>query len=240
MPRTTAAVATALAALFAIADGPAAQSGGRAVRDAVDHVILGVTDLDQGIAWVERLTGVRAAIGGSHPGRGTRNALMSFGGRQYMEILAPDPDQDASVQRQDLIALKEPRVIGWAAAAADLDALSDTARKAGRELPPPRPGSRVRPDGRTVSWRTLNPASQLAADGVDPIPFFIQWASGSAHPSQDAPPGCTLEAFAIEHPAASEVDAFLKPFGIVANAAPAQAAKLIALLKCPQGRVRLE
>lgn len=210
------------------------------IRDALDHLILGVSDLDQGIAWVERTTGVRAAVGGTHPGRGTRNALLSFGGRQYMEIIAPDPDQDASVQRQNLIALTEPRLIGWAAAATDLDALSATARKAGRELPPPRPGSRVRPDGRTLSWRTLNPASQLAANGVDPIPFFIQWASDSVHPSQDAPAGCTLETFAIEHPNASEVDAFLKPFGMVANAAPAEAAKLVATLKCPKGRVRLE
>ena len=29
---------------------------------AVDHLLLGTADLDRGIAWVEKLTGVRAAI----------------------------------------------------------------------------------------------------------------------------------------------------------------------------------
>ncbi|MGC1905543.1 MAG: VOC family protein, partial [Candidatus Acidiferrum sp.] len=34
----------------------------------LDHILLGSSDLDDGIAFVERRTGVRAAFGGVHPG----------------------------------------------------------------------------------------------------------------------------------------------------------------------------
>src|SRR5215471_18025141 len=76
----------------------------------LDHVLLGCNDLDHGIAFVEEHTGVRAAFGGVHPGRGTQNALLSLGTRRYLEIIAPDPKQQRQGPAEPLAAMHEPRL----------------------------------------------------------------------------------------------------------------------------------
>src|SRR5437660_10826356 len=83
------------------------------VPPMLDHILLGCNDLERGIAFVEQHTGVRAAFGGVHPGRGTQIALLSLGTRRYLEIIAPDPQQtDSSSERNaELKKLAEPRLV---------------------------------------------------------------------------------------------------------------------------------
>jgi hypothetical protein len=211
-------------------------------RAAVDHLLLGSSDLDRGIAWVEEKTGVRAATGGSHPGRGTRNALLSLGGRQYLEIIAPDPAQPPSVQRADLLALGEPRLIGWAAATTDVEGLATKGRDSGERglrFMGPRDGSRARPDGKTLKWKTLGVVTELGAGGLDPMPFFIEWSADSLHPSQDSPKGCELLSFDIEHPNPAAVARTLRQLGIDATVRQAPGAAFVATINTPRGKVEL-
>ena len=208
-------------------------------EDAVDHLLLGAADLDQGIAWVEKLTGVKAAVGGSHPGGGTRNALASLGGRRYLEIIAPDPLQAAYNFHIDLRKLSEPRLITWAALTADITATAKRARGAGLQLFGPRDGSRARPDGKLLRWKTLAVLTESGTQGVEPVPFFIEWAGDSPHPSQDSPRGCELRTFEMEHPEPAGVIDVLKKLGIEAKVRGAKEARLRATLKTPKGEVVL-
>jgi hypothetical protein len=208
------------------------------LRDAVDHLILGCADLQRGIAWFEERTGVRAAIGGSHPGRGTHNALLSLGGRQYLEIIAQDPAQSPAL-RPDLAALKEPRLIGWASSAADLPALVKSARSNGVIVSDPRDGERKRPDGRVVRWRTAGVQEAFAGGGISPVPFFIEWAGDAVHPSTDSPAGCRLDSFAIEHPEARPLEALFKSLNIAAAVTEAAAPALVARLATSRGAVTI-
>jgi Glyoxalase-like domain len=206
---------------------------------AVDHLLLGVPDLDRGISWVEQKAGVKAVVGGSHPGVGTRNALLSLGGRQYLEIIAPDPTQSTFGFRVDLRKLTEPRLVTWAAASTDLDSLARRATAAGQRVRGPRDGSRVTPAGATLKWRSLSVEHDLASADVDPIPFFIQWAADTTHPSATSPKGCELQSFAIQHPKPEALLALLKAVGIDATVTTAPAARLRATLRTPNGVVTL-
>ncbi len=202
----------------------------------LDHLLLGSADLDRGVEWVLRLTGVTAIVGGSHPGRGTRNALLSLGGRQYLEIIAPDPAQPAAGLPTDLRALATPRLIGWAARATDIDALASSIRARGLQVFGPRDGSRARPDGTILEWKTLGANSSLAGGEVDPIPFFIEWSPGTVHPSQDSPQGCTLTSLEFAHPDAGGLKKTLAQLGIDAAVSPSKSARLAAVLDTPKGR----
>src|SRR5882672_5371456 len=135
----------ALAAVSLVAPYAAGTDRIAKVPADLDHILLGVGDLDHGISWVERRSGVRAVVGGVHPGRATRNALLSLGPMRYLEIIAPDPQQAGSPASREfwaarLNAFHVPRLIGWAAHADDLAAAAQRATAAGIAMETPRDG----------------------------------------------------------------------------------------------------
>jgi hypothetical protein len=180
---------------------------GDTVPAALDHILLGCSDLQHGIDFVERKTGVRAAFGGVHPGRGTQNALLSLGERRYLEIIAPDPKQQTSdvapmVLRSavhlldQLRSLTTPQLVNWAVRPDDIQALANRLAKEGIAAEGPTPGSRKRPDGGLLQWKAL----RLKDDASGLLPFFIEWGADSPHPSASAPRGCHLDRFEILTP----------------------------------------
>jgi hypothetical protein len=205
------------------------------VPKLLDHILIGSPDLDAGIKFVEESTGVRAAFGGVHPGAGTRNALLSLGTNRYLEIIAPDPQQPASDDARDLRKLEEPVIVGWAQHPGDIEAFSLRMKSEGVEVVGPKPGSRKRPDGRVLNWKTL----ALKDDGNGLFPFFIEWGPDSMHPSIDAPQGCRLELF--EGFAPDPTLAYLRRRAILLNLdleiGPGKNPVLHAIVAGPKGRL---
>lgn len=208
------------------------------VPSLLDHIFLGCNDLDHGIGFVEEQTGVRAAIGGVHPGRGTRNALLSLGERRYLEIIAPDPAQDrAQVQQfalKPLAHLEEltaPRLVGWAAHPGDIEKFSVGLRDAAIATLGPWPGSRKRPDGKLLQWKTLN----LKDDQAGLLPFFIEWSADSLHPSADSPQGCRLLHFEAITPDPAALARIAKLLGLDLPISKGDHAQLRAIIGGPKG-----
>jgi len=209
------------------------------VPKMLDHILLGCANLERGVAFVEEKTGVKAAFGGVHPGRGTQNALLSLGERQYLEIIAPDPEQRSTVAAHsfwdELGKLKEPRLVTWAAHPGNLVALSAKLAKAGVVADGPTPGSRKRPDGKLLQWKTLN----LKEDAGGILPFFIEWGAESVHPSVDAPKGCALEEFWAESPKPQDLEKQFASLGLEVEVKRGDMARLAARIAGPKGNMEL-
>ncbi len=182
---------------------------------SLDHIMLGAADLEAGVADIEKKSGVRAALGGSHPGVGTRNALLSLGTERYLEIIAPDPQQSESrlPRVEELAGLKQPRLIGWAVHTRDIESVVRRLKDAGIPAAGPNEGSRVRPDGKVLHWRTL----VLRDNHAGLLPFFIEWSRDTVHPSVDAPAGCKLTSFEVESEDDGQLRELFQKMGIEAT-----------------------
>jgi hypothetical protein len=199
----------------------------------LDHILLGVKDLDEGISFMEKKSSVRAIAGGSHPGAGTRNALLSLGTERYLEIIAPDPQQNSSSSalHKGLSELASPALISWAVHTRDITGDAERLRKAGIAFDGPLDGSRKRPDGLLLQWKTL----RLKDDRSGTLPFFIQWGPTTPHPSADAPRGCRLTSFAVAGPNPAELREIFHQLGVDVRVDAGSEPKLIAKFESARG-----
>ena len=207
------------------------------MQTVVDHLVYATPDLARGMEEIEHLTGVAPTLGGQHPGRGTRNALIALGADAYLEIVAPDPEQPppAGARWLGVDTAETSRLTTWAARGRSLPELRAHAAEQGVLLGEVRSGARQRADGVHLSWRLTDP-DPLVAGGV--IPFFIDW-DGSPHPSRSAARGASLVDLRVEHPDVEGVQRLLRVLDLHVTVTRAELAALVAVLEGPRGRVEL-
>jgi hypothetical protein len=202
----------------------------------VDHLVYATPDLERGMEEIERLTGVSPTLGGRHPGRGTRNALIALGANAYLEIVAPDPDQPAVDARWlGVDTVTASRLTTWAARGSGLHDLRRRALERGVPLRAVRQGTRERADGVWLSWYLTDP-DPLIAGGV--VPFLIDWGD-SPHPSRGASQGASLVDFRVEHPDPEGVGRMLRALDLDVAVTRAQYVALVAVIDGRRGRVEL-
>jgi hypothetical protein len=194
----------------------------------LDHLVVAIRSLDEGMAQFEALTGVTPVVGGKHPGRGTENALVSLGGGSYLEILAPQAGATLSPDDEPLRALAHLTIVDWAVSVPDVDVAVAALKAAGFATSPPKPGARLTPAGERLDWMTFG----LTGSSIDMAPFFIRWSPNSRHPSTTTPGGCALERLAARDPEAERLAGVLGALDVKTVSVTAGASRIEASLTC--------
>jgi hypothetical protein len=90
-----------------------------------------------------------------------------------------------------------------------------------------------------LRWKSLLIRNRFNVHSAEPIPFFIEWAAGSGHPSENSPEGCELQSFEFEHITARRLMSALESLGIEVKVTQARDTRLRATLWTPKGMVEL-
>ena len=177
----------------------------------IDHLVWATPNLEEGVSEIREIFSTEPVPGGSHPGLGTRNALLGLERQQYFEVLAPDPNQSQfrSFGRW-MEGVSASGLLSWAGRSSNLEALAEAAaRSDGLEPGKIESMSRRRPDGSSLSWKLM------MVDGHDfgrLVPFFIEWAD--FHPSQSLQPVASLESMQLSTPNPRALEGILKTLGM--------------------------
>ena len=202
---------------------------------AIDHLLYGVLDLDEGIDRIERLFGTRPAHGGRHPAYGTHNALLSLGPSCYLEVISPDPGSPLPARGIGfgLQGIDAPRLVTWALRHPEIETAAEQAGLGTVE-----PGRRERTDGTVLSWKLTDPYAERMGGAV---PFLIFWGD-TPHPASSAPAGGRLVGLRLEHPSPTRVLERLELLGAdltEVDVVRADEPRIAALIETPAGAVEL-
>lgn len=142
-----------------------------------DHAVIAVGSLDEAIESYSAL-GFEVFPGGRHERRGTHNALIRFGGMDYIELLGVyDAEKaiESGLNGRTLAEFTRDRAGGLAGhcyATDDIEAEAARMRESGLEMVGPFEMRRDRPDGKALAWRLLVPED---IPWRRRWPFFIEW-----------------------------------------------------------------
>jgi hypothetical protein len=200
----------------------------------IDHFVWAAADLRLEMEHFNDITGVRPEFGGSHPGKGTQNALVRLGYACYLEIIAPDPLQ-RQVDRRWMIS-KSPissRLIKWAWTSIDIEEDCRRMGELGRPIGPVSTGKRLRHNGDWLHWQLSDP------DYCDSplVPFLISW-NQSRHPANSLPYQCQLKSVKLSHPRPEELR-FLELLSESTLTIAKGKEQLLLQMECPKGVMKL-
>ncbi len=136
---------------------------------AIDHIIIGVQNLEKAALQFSQKLGLAVSGGGLHPTGGTANRIIVIGDT-YLELMAIYNPEEAQQSLLDRLANHEG-YLNFVLASNDIEADSTAIIKRGIQILGPTPGSLRALDGRTRGWSRTNIERP---DLAQRYPFIIQ------------------------------------------------------------------
>lgn len=136
---------------------------------AIDHIIIGVHDLEKAAAQFGQKLGLLASGGGIHPTGGTANRIIVIGDT-YLELIAVRVPAEAQQSMVDRLA-KGEGYLNVVLASDDIEAEGTAMRQRGIAIIGPKPGHLNSADGRSRSWSRIDVEQPVLAQRY---PFLIQ------------------------------------------------------------------
>ncbi len=158
---------------------------------AIDHIIIGVKNLEQASTLFSQKLGLAVSGGGIHPSGGTANRIIVIGDT-YLELIAVHVPAEAQQSMLNRLAMGEG-YLNFALASNDIEADSKSMAERGVLIMGQTPGSLKAADGQTRGWSRTNIERP---DLTQRYPFVIQhdstgeerrfrlagWANPPEHP----------------------------------------------------------
>src|SRR6266581_569154 len=143
--------------------------GGNNILTALDHIIIGVSDLDQATITFNEMLGLQASGGGTHPTGGTANRIIVIGDTYIELITIRDAAQAQQSMRERLS--KGDGYLNFVLASNDLEADSAAIKSRGVAIIGPTVGKLTSADGRSRGWLRTDIERP---DLTQHYPFLIQ------------------------------------------------------------------
>lgn len=210
----------------------------------IDHIVLGIQDLERGTEEVHRLTGVKPKFDGRNAADGTHSAIIALGDKTFLEIRAPDPKADTSAIDPELAAKSRDRLenyaaltpFGWAIGTGNVELSRNLSTRAGSRVTDTFEGARSRSMSREINWTWFGVRSPEST--VSPI--FVHWHDAKKRPQDRAPGSCELTGIHINTRFYKVTHNLIAATRIDAEATSSEDESLTFSLDCPRGEVVFE
>jgi hypothetical protein len=211
----------------------------------LDHLVVAVRTLEEGLDYCEAVLGIRPPPGGQHARMGTHNHLLRLGQGVYLEVIAVDPlatppdrprwfGMDSAPMRARLA--RGPYLATFVARTGALAAAVGALPESG-EMQAMQRGD--------LHWNiTIRPDGMMPEGGT--LPPLIEWPAGIDPTAAMPDSGCRLAQLEVRHPQPARLIGKWRCIGldrdpsiVVLPAHPDEQPYLVAHIDTPGGRRQL-
>ncbi len=170
------------------------------MNNRIDHIAIGASSLENGVAALKATLGVTVPSGGKHVAMSTHNCVMQSGNESFLELIAIDPDAPAPARTRlftlddpkTQARLKErPRALCWVVQTDNLDQVVANS--------PVSLGEVINLSRGDLTWRLTVPNyGHLPENAM--LPVFIEWSPGPHPSTMQRDLGVKLNKVILSHP----------------------------------------